>query len=382
MKKTFFTIQTLLALLLCLSISFNAYAQFGCETSTVDVVVTNVSWSGLDDGLILGDADPRFTTFTQDNPNFDGGGVVSAFVYEGSDANSGSNAPNVNVFSATYSGPACTGDPSTENTVPNTVEIYFEGREIDNLTADDWVQTSGVAIVDMANNPPCTPIAYTLNTANYNLSGTVTVTLPPPAPPLMLADEVTVLEGNAATLAVFPMIPGVTYTWYDDLGLTNVIGSGQSIATPTTLTLGDHFFFVQASSPCGVGGASPVTIHVEANPTGPTTACHPVGGLSVNVDNCQNGTFDIISIDFAGSGGDYFLTFDGTTTGGYQVVEGLNFTSAYAEAALIANGTQMVLTIYDADSPDAGAASTCFGQIIVDEANCPGCPTANNGTWN
>ncbi|MBN4061575.1 choice-of-anchor D domain-containing protein [Bacteroidales bacterium AH-315-I05] len=70
---------------------------------------------------------------------------------------------------------------------------------------------------------------------------------------------------------------GTTITWYDDVGLTNVVGTGSSFSTGQT-AVGVYIYYVTDSiGSCGMGGSSSVTLTINAVPAVPsandTTVC-------------------------------------------------------------------------------------------------------------
>lgn len=294
-KMTFTRLFAFLALFAALWIGNmrTVHAQFGCGSpANVKVEAVSVYWN-MDgsDNIFLGQGDPRFTINVSDSPDYDGAGnwITDLLCDNYGDLTDGDEIGSRTyggalpiMFNRNYAG-ACTGDPSTENAIPANLVIDYCAGDTDcagngcgagSCNGDD-TQCISPYTVNLAGITPCTPTDIVLpGTGGSEPDGVtirVTVTQDVPAAPLLLSNEVTFAQTAGGNLYVFPSMPGITYTWYSDINLTTVVGTGNSFSVPTGLSIGDHYYFVQASSPCGVGGASAATVHIIDDPTAGTT---------------------------------------------------------------------------------------------------------------
>ena len=296
MKKTIFTRNIAFIALLAtfwIGNTQSLLAQFGCGSpANVKVEAVSVYWNMADsDNIFLGEGDPRFTVDINDNPDYDGLGNITSFLLCDNygdiidDDEIGSRnygAPLPIMFNQNYPG-ACTGDPATENAIPATIAIEYCAGDTDAVgngcgagsSGGEDVQCISPYIISLEGIVPCTPTNIVLpSTGGSEPDGItirVTVTQDVPAAPNLLANETTIAQTAGGGLYIFPSVPGVTYTWYSDLNLTTVVGTGNTYNVPIGLSIGDHYYFVQASSPCGIGGASAVTVHIIDDPTAGTT---------------------------------------------------------------------------------------------------------------
>ncbi len=271
---------------------------------------------------------------------------------------------------ATISG----GGTYCSTSTPGDLTITFTGTP-----PFDFTYTDGTTPVNITGHNGMTytiaaPTAgtYTVSSVSDDngcagtTSGSETVTIyTMPAAPTAGTDAV---YCNGDVIAdLFAVGTGGTLTWYDDAGLTNVVGTGTSL-TPSG-AIGTTTYYVTETDPSGTceGPATPVVITVNDTPT-------IVSATSTDVTNCttNDGT---ITIDVTGGTGSYSYSIDGgatyTASGNPFNATGLGVNSYQVmvdDGNCVTSGP--LLTIAGPGIPSAPVAGTnatyCDGDVIAD----------------
>ncbi|MBF9253903.1 gliding motility-associated C-terminal domain-containing protein [Pontibacter sp. 172403-2] len=184
---------------------------------------------------------------------------------------------------------------------------------------------------------------------------TVYVTARPAIPSVA---DISICEGQRATLTVSSSVQNLVYSWYDNAG--TLVGTGTSYTTPNPLFAGTTFYVEAATitSPSCVSERRAVAVSVAAMPAMPEAA---------DVTVCAGSTANLAVrvIDPA-------ITYKWYTTaaGGTSVAESPNFTTS----ALTSNRTYYVEAVTAAGCTSARAA------VTVSVTPLPATPSAANAS--
>lgn len=145
-----------------------------------------------------------------------------------------------------------------------------------------------------------------------------------------------ICTGTKATLtASSTTFPSPIFQWYSNAALTNLVGTGSTFTTPTTLT-SNTTYYVQvssANSPCTHSIAVPVTVNAvpSANPIAAQNYCHGNSTSLTNLTGSTGALFswtnDQPSIGLAASGtSNHIPSFTATNTGSVPIVATITVT--------------------------------------------------------
>ena len=207
-------------------------------------------------------------------------------------------------------------------------------------------------------------------------SFTVTINNTPTNPTAGL--DATYCDGDAIA-DLFAAGSGGTLTWYDDAGLTNSIGSGNSLSPNNSI--GTNTYYVSETFSGCESSASTVTITIN-----PLPIINSENSTDVTACGITDGTITIVA---SGGSGSYLFSIDGgaTFTNTTGIFTGLDVNSYQV---VINDGNCQVsgnlLTIAGPGippAPTAGTSSTyCDGDPISDlTANADASGDNNNLTW-
>ena len=242
--------------------------------------------------------------------------------------------------------------------------------------------TGGVGSIAVGTNITSTQTIFvyaetgtTPNCTDEN-SFTVTINTTPVAP--TAGSDATYCDGDVIS-DLFAAGSGGTLTWYDDAGLSSVIGTGNSI-TPSN-TIGTIIYYVTETLNGCEGPASTVTITINAMPTISSESATDVTACGVT-----DGTIDIVA---AGGSGSYTFSIDGgatftNTTGSFTGLDVNSYQVVVDDGNCQVTGSLLVISGPGIPpAPTAGTNATyCDGDPIADlTANADASGDNNNLTW-
>ena len=157
--------------------------------------------------------------------------------------------------------PVCAGSPAIISVSAPAAGITY-----------NWY-TASTGGAPIFTGPVFTSPALTANTTYYveaangscvgSTRNAVNVTVNPlPALPQVQASSTTVNAGQTATLTASSTDPTVTFNWYDTLGSTNPVFTGQTFVTPALSTTTTYYVEAVSALGCASSGRVQVTINV------------------------------------------------------------------------------------------------------------------------
>ncbi|WP_341838663.1 gliding motility-associated C-terminal domain-containing protein [Chitinophaga pollutisoli] len=185
-----------------------------------------------------------------------------------------------------------------------------------------------------------------------------------PEVPDVTPGNATVCLGTSAVLTASSATPGVTFLWYSDAGLTNLVFTGPVFTTPA-LGANATYYVVASSGQCVSATPRSVTITVEALPASPAVTIVPASGI---VDYGLTATLGITAPNAA-----YTYRWYTTASGGTAVHTGTSFTTPQ-----LAN-----TTTYYVEAVSAGGCASANRTAVTVNVNRdfnPGCDFANAAT--
>jgi gliding motility-associated-like protein len=261
-------------------------------------------------------------------------------------------------------GTICSGDPIPDVTIVLTGNAPWDITYTDGVTPTNitGILTSPYTISGGGDGTYTVAVVSDANCTGTSSGSAVITTNPTPVAPAAGTDA-TYCFGDPM-VDLFAAVGGGTLTWYDDAGLTNVIGTGTSL-TPSGAIGTVNYYVTETLTGCE-GPATMITITVYDNPSIDIEA-------NTDVSNC-GATDGTITITVSGGTGAYQWQING---GGY--VAGA---SPYTFTGLGVN--TYVIDVFDGNcydqsttitvsnpavpsAPVAGADATyCEGDLMVD----------------
>ena len=294
------------------------------------------------------------------------------------------------VYAETSTTPNCTDENSFTVTI-NTTPVAdapadvtaCDGYVLPALSVGNYFSsTGGVGSIAVGANITSTQTIFiyaetstTPNCTDEN-SFTVTINTTPVAP--TAGTDATYCDGDVLS-DLFAAGSGGNLTWYDDAGLSSVIGSGNSL-TPLN-TIGTIIYYVTETLNGCEGLASTVTITINAMPTISSESSTDVTACGVT-----DGTIDIVA---AGGSGSYTFSIDGgttftNTTGSFTGLDVNSYQVVVDDGNCQVTGSLLVISGPGIPpAPTAGTNATyCDGDPIADlTANADASGDNNNLTW-
>ncbi|MBE9584847.1 gliding motility-associated C-terminal domain-containing protein [Mucilaginibacter sp. JRF] len=167
--------------------------------------------------------------------------------------------------------------------------------------------------VEAENATGCTSGTRTLASATVQ---------PPPANPILAANNLTISAGQTATINVSNMQTGITYNWYTSATASTSVFSGTSFTTPELFATTTYYVEAVNSSGCPSAARTAISINVSIDTNAPCSFA-----------NQQTSTVNGLCIGCAVVNDALATDADTTTYSTISVLAGL--TGAYAEQAMV-----------------------------------------------
>jgi gliding motility-associated-like protein len=252
---------------------------------------------------------------------------------------------------------------ATSTTVTNPVFTWYSDAALTTVVFTGPVFVSPALsanttyYVTVKGDNKCENTAATARSVNVVVNAT-------PTTPTVSAPAGGICAGDAATLTITNIQPGVTYQWYDAATNGNLLFAGTTFNTTALTATTDYYVIATGTGGCtNNGGRVKVTVTVNAKPTIPTVA-------SSSVSVCT-GSAAVLTVTNPQTGVTY--NWYTASTGGSPVGTGVNFTTP----AVNANAT------YYVEGANGTCTSTSRTPVNVTALPVPVAPasvTAANGT--
>ncbi|QIL38957.1 T9SS type B sorting domain-containing protein [Pedobacter sp. HDW13] len=252
---------------------------------------------------------------------------------------------------------------ATSTTVTNPIFTWYSDAALTTVVftgpvfVSPALSTNTTYYVTVKGDNKCENTAATARSVNVVVNAT-------PSTPTVSAPVGGICAGDAATLTITNIQPGVTYQWYDAATNGNLLFAGTTFNTTALTATTDYYVIATGTGGCtNNGGRVKVTVTVNAKPTVPTVA-------SSSVSVCT-GSPAVLTVTNPQTG----VTYNWYTAaiGGSPVGTGVNFTTPTVNA----NAT------YYVEGANGSCTSTSRTQVNVTALPVPVAPasvTAANGT--